>query len=137
MPVEDPLTLRDILAQARVIAVVGHSDKPHRTSYQIGRQLERWGYVVYPVNPTVSRIDGERCYPSLAAVPEAVDIVNVFRRPEHLAGIVEEAIQIGAKTIWTQLGVIDEAAARRAEEAGLTVVMDRCIKIEYQRLLLR
>ncbi len=137
MPVEDPLTLRAILAGTRVIAVVGHSDRPHRTSYQIGRQLKRWGYVVYPVNPMVSTIDGDRCYPSLAAVPEAVDIVNVFRRPEHLAGIVEEAIRIGAKVIWTQLGVVDEAAARRAEEAGLTVVMDRCIKIEYQRLLLR
>ncbi len=138
MPViTDDTQLRELLAKARVIAVVGHSDKPHRTSYQIARYLRRAGYRVIPVNPTVNSIDGEPAYPTLADVPEPIDIVNVFRRSEHLPGIVEAAAAVGAKAVWAQLGVYHEAAARFAEEAGLLLVMDRCIKIEHRRLFNR
>lgn len=134
MPITHDQTLRDILSRARVIAVVGHSDRPERTSYQIGRLLKRLGYTVYPVNPMVAAIDGDPCYPSLDDVPEPIDIVDVFRRSEYLMGVVEDAIRVGAKVVWTQLGVVDAAAAQRAEAAGLQMVMDRCIKVEYYRL---
>jgi predicted CoA-binding protein len=126
--------MRDVLVNAKVIAVVGHSDQPHRTSYQIAQYLRRAGYTVYPVNPTVSTIDGQRSYASLAEVPEPIDIVNVFRRSEYLSGIVDEAIRVGAKAIWAQLGVVDEAARQKALAAGLDVAMDVCIKVEHIRL---
>lgn len=126
--------LRRILGEARVIAVVGHSDSPLRTSYQIGHFLRQVGYTVYPVNPTIERIGDAVCYPSLDAVPEPVDIVNVFRRPQYLAGVVDDAVAIGAKAVWAQLGVVDEQAAMRALEAGLDMVMDRCIKVDYNRV---
>jgi predicted CoA-binding protein len=132
--VESDLILRDILASARVIAVVGHSDKPHRTSYQIARYLRQAGYTVYPVNPAVSEIDGEPSYPSLVHVPEPIDIVNVFRRSEHLLGVVEEAIAVGAKTVWAQLGVYDDEAGQKAQAAGLNIVMDNCIKVTHLRV---
>jgi uncharacterized protein len=127
--------MRELLAHARVIAVVGHSDNIMRTSYQIGFMLRQAGFVVYPVNPNIEKIDGHRCYPNLAAVPEKIDIVDVFRRAEFLDGVVDEAIAVGAKAVWGQFGVIDEAAGEKARAAGLKVVMDRCIKIEYYRLL--
>lgn len=127
--------MRALLAKARVIAVVGYSDKPHRTSYQIAQFLKRAGYRVYPVNPTVETIDGERSYPTLADVPEPIDIVDVFRRSEYLPGVVEDAIAAGAKAVWAQLGVYDADAGRKAEAAGLDVVMDACIKVEYNRLM--
>jgi predicted CoA-binding protein len=127
--------LRRLLSEAQVIAVVGHSEKPHRTSYQIASYLRKVGYTVYPVNPVVERIDGHVSYPSLESVPESIDIVNVFRRSEHLAGIVDEVIAVQAGAIWGQLGVIDEEAAQKAEEAGVRMVMDRCIKMEHLRLL--
>jgi hypothetical protein len=126
--------MRDVLTNARVIAVVGHSDKPERTSYRIAQFLREVGYTIYPVNPTVSEIDGQPSYASLKNVPEPVDIVNVFRRSEYLPEIVDEAIAIKAKTLWTQLGVSDEASGQKALDAGLTVVMDACIKVEYLRL---
>ncbi len=126
---------RDLLAQARVIAVVGHSDNPARTSYQIAQYLRCAGYTVYPVNPMVTAIDGQPSYASLADVPEPIDIVDVFRRSENLPEIVQEAVAAGAKAIWAQLGVYHEAAGRQAAEAGLQVVMDACIKVEHQRLL--
>jgi predicted CoA-binding protein len=131
---------RDVLANARVIAVVGHSDKPERTSYRIAQFLREVGYTIYPVNPmvseidVVSEIDGQPSYASLKDVPEPVDIVNVFRRSEYLPEIVEEAIAIQANTLWTQLGVSDETSAQKALNAGLNVVMDACIKVEYLRL---
>ena len=125
---------REALEAAEVIAVVGHSDKPHRTSYQIASYLRNVGYRVIPVNPTVDQIDGEKSYPSVAAIPEPVDIVDVFRRSEHLPGIVDDAIAADARLIWTQLGVVDEEAVARASEAGLAVVMDRCIKVDHMRL---
>jgi hypothetical protein len=130
----DDKAMRDVLTNAKVIALVGHSDQPHRTSYRIAQYLRRAGYTVYPVNPTVSTIDGQPSYASLTDVPEPIDIVNVFRRPEYLSGIVDEAIRVGAKAIWAQLGVVDEAARQKALAAGLDVAMDVCIKVEHIRL---
>lgn len=135
MPINDPQELRRILENSRVIAVVGHSDKPHRTSYRIAGYLRSVGYRVYAVNPTVTEIDGERCYASLADVPEPIDIVDVFRRSEFLDSVVDDTIAVGAKVVWAQLGVVDAAAARKAEAAGLLVVMDRCIKVDHQALI--
>jgi predicted CoA-binding protein len=126
---------REILQNSKVIAVVGHSDKPHRTSYQIAQTMRGLGYTVYPVNPTVSSIDGEKSYASLAEIPEPIDIVNVFRRSQHLRGVVEEAIVVNAGAVWAQLGVADDGAARIAEEAGIPIVMDTCIKVAYFQLM--
>jgi uncharacterized protein len=125
--------IRDVLTSAKVIAVVGHSDKPNRTSYQIAQFLRKVGYIVYPVNPQVQEIDGQPSYPSLKEVPSRIDIVNVFRRSEYLSEIVTEAIAINANTIWAQLGISDEVAAQKALDARMNVVMDACIKIEYLR----
>ena len=133
--VYDDTTQRSILSAAKVIAVVGYSDDPSRTSYQIGRFLKNAGYTVYAVNPTVANIDGEKAYASLADVPEPIDIVNVFRRSEFLSGVVDAAIEVGAKVVWAQLGVFDPEAARKGEEAGITVIMNNCIKVAHHRLL--
>jgi uncharacterized protein len=127
--------LHDLLATARTIAVVGHSERPTRPSYQIAHFLRRMGYQIYPVNPAVTSIDGQTCYASLREVPVPIDIVNVFRRSEHLPEVVEEAIAVGAKAVWAQLGISHPLAAQRAEAAGLLLVMDACIKIERNRLL--
>lgn len=126
--------MRDVLATAKTIALVGHSDKPNRTSYQIADYLRAVGYTVYAVNPTVDTIDGQASYASLADVPVPIDIVNVFRRSEYLGDIVQDAIAVGAKSVWGQLGVEDETARQAALEAGLDVAMDRCIKVEHRRL---
>ena len=131
----DDAAIKDLLTGAKVIAVVGHSDKPHRTSYKIAKYLRAIGYTVYPVNPTVDTIDGEISYPSIADVPEPIDIVNVFRQSKHVVGIADEVIDAGVPVMWTQLGVVDEAAAARAAEAGVHIVMNRCIKIEHSRLI--
>ncbi|MBW4555275.1 MAG: CoA-binding protein [Trichormus sp. ATA11-4-KO1] len=131
---EDDNAMRDVLTQAKTIAVVGHSDKSDRTSYQIAQFLRSAGYTVYPVNPLVKVIDNQRCYANLSEITQAVDIVNIFRRSEYLPEIVEAAIAINAKTLWTQLGIVDSASAQTALDAGLNVVMDACIKIEYLRL---
>jgi predicted CoA-binding protein len=135
MPTNNDKELKELLSSARVIAVVGHSDKPHRTSYEIAQYLRRAGYTVYPVNPILDEIDGQKCYASLSEVPESIDIVDVFRRSEYLPGVVEEAIVAGAKAVWAQLGVHDSQAAERAEQAGLKMVMDRCIKVDHARLM--
>ena len=127
--------LKQLLAQAKTIAVVGHSDKPNRTSYQIAAYLRQAGYTVYPVNPTVTTIDGEPSYTSLADLPTTPDIVNVFRRPEHLADVVREATAINAPAVWAQLGVVSEDAVDIAAMQNLPLVMDRCIKVEHYRLL--
>ncbi len=119
-----------ILAMKRV-AVVGLSSDPRRPSNDIGRYLQRHGYEVIPVNPNETDVLGERAYTSLSDIPEPPDVVDVFRRPEYVGPIVDEAIKVGAKAIWLQLGVIDEDAARKARQAGLLVVMDRCIKVEH------
>jgi uncharacterized protein len=130
----DDTKMQEVLENARVIAVVGHSANPERASYRVAQYLRDAGYTVYPVNPTVEMIDGEKSYPSLSDVPEHVDIVDVFRRPEYVADIVNQALSIGAGTVWTQLGIVDEKARDRALEAGLNVAMDRCIKVEHGRL---
>ncbi|MBF2077722.1 MAG: CoA-binding protein [Synechococcales cyanobacterium T60_A2020_003] len=130
----DDATLRTLLRQTRTIALVGHSHKPHRASYQIAAFLRDAGYRVYPVNPVLSTIDGELCYPTLNAIPDSIDLVNVFRRSEFLPEIAEAAIAIGAKMFWAQLGIQDDATAQRLTAAGITPIMDRCIKIEYLRL---
>ncbi len=126
---------RNILTNSQVIAVVGHSEKPERTSYQIAQFLREVGYTVYAVNPMVKEIDGQPSYSALQDIPEPVDIVNVFRSSEYLPEIVEAAIAIHAKTIWTQLGVQDWHSANKALDAGLNMAMDVCIKVEYLRLL--
>ena len=131
---EDDNVMRDVLTNAKVIAVVGHSDKPERTSYRIAQFLQEIGYNVYPVNPLVNEIDGQPSYSSLKDVPEPVDIVNVFRRSEYLSAIVDEAIAVNARTVWAQLGVYEQQSAQKALEAGLNIVMDTCIKVEYLRL---
>ena len=126
--------IREILQNPRTIAVVGCSPKEHRDSNAIARLLMRRGHRVIPVNPGHREILGVPCYPNLRAIPEKVDMVDVFRRSEYIAAIAEDAIAIGANILWTQLGIQDEAAAARAQEAGITVIMDRCPAIEYRRM---
>ena len=127
-------TIREILASPKRIAVVGCSPDPRRDSHQIARLLIDSGHDVVPVNPGADAILGRPCYPTLADVPGEVDMVDVFRRSEHVAEIVEQAIAKQAKIVWTQLGIGDDAAAAVAEAAGLTVVMNRCVATEYRRL---
>jgi predicted CoA-binding protein len=128
--------LRDILENVRTIAVVGASPRRERPSHRVMAYLQRRGYRTIPVNPNAAdgAINGERCYASLAEVPEAIDMVDVFRRTEVAGGVVDEAIAKGAKVVWMQLGVRDDAAAARAKAAGLKVVMNRCPAIEIPRL---
>lgn len=126
--------IAEILEAAHVIAVVGLSSKRYRPSYGVTEYMQRAGYRIVPVNPQETEVLGEKCYPDLDAVPEAIDIVDIFRRSEHVPEIVEAAIRKGAKAIWMQEEVVHEDAARRAAEAGLDVVMDRCILKEHRRL---
>ncbi len=130
------MEIREILSRARTIAVVGLSAKPWRTSHTVAAYLQKRGYRVIPVNPKEAgkTILGEKVYPDLPSIPEPVDIVNVFRRPEEVMPHVEESIRIGAPVLWLQVGVTNEEAARRAREAGLTVIMDRCIMVDHQSL---
>src|SRR3954447_9177193 len=118
----------------RTIAVVGISGKRYRPSYGVAEYMQRAGYRIIPVNPLEQQVLGETSYPDLEAIPEAVDIVDIFRRSKFVPEIVEAAIRKGAKVIWMQEGVVHAAAARRATEAGLTVVMDRCILKDHRRL---
>lgn len=126
--------IREILSQPRRIAVVGCSPDPGRDSHRIAQLLVEKGHTVVPVNPRATTILGQPCYSSLHAIPGAIDVVDIFRRADEAGAVVDEAIAAGARIVWMQLGVIDEAAARRAHAAGLTVVMDRCPAIEYRRL---
>ena len=132
----DPATVAAVLKGYRVWAVVGCSPDPFRDSHRIAALLQSRGYRIIPVNPAVDEVLGERSYPSLRDIPaaEGVEVVDVFRRSELAGAHVDEAIEIGAKAVWLQLGVIDEAAAGRARAAGLQVVMDRCPAIELPRL---
>lgn len=123
-----------ILRAARTVAVVGLSPNPARPSHRVARYLQGRGYRIVPVNPTVETVLGERSYPSLAAIPEPVDVVDVFRRSEEVPPVVDEAVRIGAKALWMQEGVVHEAAAAKARAAGLAVVMDRCMLKEHSRL---
>lgn len=130
---QDPLTIQRMLLHAKTIAIVGLSPNPLRASYFVGFYLQRHGYRIVPVNPRETEILGEKSYASLRDVPVPVDIVNVFRAPDALPGIAEEAVAIGAKCLWCQFGVINEQGARIAADGGLAVVMDRCIKVEHAR----
>ena len=127
--------IASILRSHRTIAVVGLSPKPDRPSHQVARYLLAAGYTVIPVNPGQDRILGQPCYPRLSAIPQPVEVVNIFRRSAEVPPIVEEAIAIGAKVIWMQEGIIHQAAARQARQAGLTVIMDRCLKTDHTTLL--
>ncbi|HEV2100312.1 MAG TPA: CoA-binding protein [Stellaceae bacterium] len=131
--------LRDILSEARTIAVVGCSPRRGRPRHGVMAYLQRHGYRAIPVNPNAAGevIHGEKCYAALADIPEPVDMVDIFRRSELAGAAVDQAIAIGAKIVWMQLGVRDDAAAARAEAAGLKVVMNRCPAIEIPRLGLR
>lgn len=131
---DQPDTIKQLLTDAQVIAVVGMSDDTRRASYQIGMFLKQAGYTVYPVNPTLHQIGDLAVYHSLADVPGPIDIVNVFRRSEYLDGVVEDAIEVGAKSVWAQLGVHDDGAIARAIAADLPIITDHCIKVDYWRL---
>lgn len=126
--------LKALFENVRTIAVVGCSPKPERPGHYVAKYLQDLGYRIIPVNPGQTEILGEKCYASLRDIPEKVDMVDCFRRAEEIPPIVEDAIAIGAKTIWMQLGIINEEAAAVANAAGLDVVMNRCPKIDYPRL---
>lgn len=132
--IDDVAGLRRILMQNRTIAVVGLSANWHRPSYFAAKYMLEHGYTVIPVNPAYREVLGQKCYASLREVPQPVDIVDCFRRAEDIPAIADEAIAVGAKVLWLQLGVINREAVRKAEAAGLDVVMDRCVKIEHARL---
>lgn len=128
--------IKEILEQAGNIAVVGLSDKSDRTSYMVAAAMQQKGYRIIPVNPSVQgEILGEKVYASLSDIPEPIDIVNVFRRSEHTPEVAREAVQIGAKVLWLQQGIVSEEAGSIAAEGGLIVIMDRCIKVEDSILL--
>jgi predicted CoA-binding protein len=127
-------SISEVLRTCHTIAVVGLSGRRFRPSYGVAEYMQKAGYRIIPVNPQESEVLGEKCYPDLESVPEDVDIVDIFRRSEFVPEIVEAAIRKGAKVIWMQEGVIHEDAARRAQAAGLTVIMDRCILKDHRRL---
>jgi len=139
MPLTNAEDIAGLLQSARTIAVVGASDNPARASFGVMKFLQDQGYRVIPVNPRITgeHVHGEYVWRELSQIGEPIDIVDIFRRSEEVGPIVDQAIAVGAKAIWMQLGVIDEAAAARAEAAGLRVVMDKCPKIEFARLGLR
>jgi uncharacterized protein len=130
---QDPLAIQRVLHNAKTIAVVGLSPNELRASYFVGYYLRRHGYTVIPVNPREPEILGERCYPRLVDVPVPIDVVNVFRAPDALPAIAEEAVKVGAGCLWCQFGVVNAEGARIAEAGGVTVVMDRCLKVEHAR----
>ncbi len=127
--------IRRLLSEATTIAVVGLSPNPTRDSHRIALFLQRAGCRIVPVNPAVTTLLGERSWPDLDRVPERIDIVDIFRRPEHVPAIVEAAIRKGVRAVWMQPGTAEDAAALRASEAGLEVVVDRCILVEHRHLL--
>lgn len=127
--------IRACLARAQTIAVVGLSPRPDRPSHRIARRLQQWGYRVIPVRPAVSAVLGEKAYARLGDVPQRIDLVDVFRAADQVGAIVEQCIALGIPAIWIQQGIVNEAAAARAQEAGLFVVMDRCISVDYRRLM--
>lgn len=125
--------ITELLEKARTIAVVGLSDKPHRDSYRVAAYLQDAGYRIIPVNPRCQSILGERCYPDLASIPDPIDIVDVFRRGEETPEVARAAAAVGAGAVWLQLGISNETTRQIAEEAGMPLVMDRCILIEHRR----
>ena len=132
----DTREIRDLLSHARTVAVVGLSDREYRTSHAIANALQGFGYRIFPVNPNLSgQVLGEEPYATVEDIPEQVDIVDVFRHREKVMPVAEDAVASGAKVLWMQSGVVNEEAAAYAREHGLTVVMDRCIKVDYARLV--
>lgn len=127
--------MKDILLSAKTIASVGLSSNQEKESYWIVLYLKEQGYRIIPVNPTADEILGEKAYPDLESVPEKVDVVQVFRRPEDVPPVVDSAIKIGAKVVWMQEGIVHEEAAQKAREAGLQVVMDACMRMTHRRLI--
>ena len=136
MPLNSDADIRELLAETRTIAMVGASDRPDRPSYGVMRFLQGWGYRVFPVNPQITgeRVHGEFVWRDLSQIGEPIDMVDIFRRPMAAGEAVDEAIAAGARSVWLQIGVINEEAAARAEAAGLKVVMNRCPKIDIPRL---
>ena len=128
------MDIKEILENSKTIAVVGLSDNPERDSYSVAEYLLNHGYTIIPVNPKIKQWKGIRAYASLMEIPGEIDIVDIFRRSEFVPEIVDEAIEKNAKTVWMQLGVINEDAAEKAKKAGLNVVMDKCMRIEHSRL---
>ena len=128
-------TVQDILEKSRVIAVVGLSPKPHRDSHEVAKYLQKNGYRIIPVYPRADSILGEKVYPDLTSIPDEVDVVDIFRKSEDVPPVVDEAIEIGAKVVWMQLGIVHEEAAAKALDAGLGVVMDRCMLVEHRNLV--
>jgi predicted CoA-binding protein len=133
--VDDIAGIRRILTQARVIAVVGLSANWYRPSYFAAKYMQEHGYRVVPVNPGYATVLGETCYPDIAAIPGNVDIVDCFRKPHEMPALAREAAAKGARVLWMQLGIRSDDAARIASDAGLEVVMDRCVKIEHARIM--
>ena len=127
--------MKEILLSAKTIASVGLSSNQEKESYWIVSYLKEQGYRIIPVNPTATEILGETVYPNLSAIPDKVDVVQVFRKPEDVPPVVEEAIKIGAKVVWMQEGIVNEEAAQKAREAGLQVVMDACMRATHRRLI--
>ncbi|MFC2946910.1 CoA-binding protein [Virgibacillus sediminis] len=127
--------LTEILSKSKTIAVVGLSDNPSRTSYQIAKIMQEQGYRIIPVNPTVETVLGEKAYPSLKDVEEPIDIINVFRRPEHLPAVAEDAAETDCRIFWAQQGIINEEAYHYLKERDFTVIMDLCIKVVHAVLL--
>lgn len=132
--IDDVDGLRRVLAEDTVIAVVGLSANWYRPSYFAAKYMQERGYKVIPVNPAYQEVLGQKCYPSLLDIPVKVDMVDCFRKAEDIPPLVDDAIAMGARTLWLQLGVVNPEAAARAEAAGMRVVMDRCVKIEFARL---
>ncbi len=124
-----------LLENSRTIAVVGISHKEERDSHRVAKYLKNHGYRIIPVNPKYKEVLGEPCYPDLKAVPDHIDIVDIFRNVDAIPGIVDEAIDVGADSVWMQLGLAHDGAAEKACNAGLSVIMDRCIKVEHSRLI--
>lgn len=135
MPIEDQDTIERILRNSKTVAVVGASPKPWRDSGSIAQYLMHKGYDVYPVNPAYETVFGKKCYKDLKSIPVEIDIVDVFRNSDVAEEIIAEAIAVKAKTVWLQLGVVNEKAATKAEQAGLQVIMDHCIAVEHSRLI--
>jgi len=133
--VDSDQTLKEILLSTKTIASVGMSSNPGKASFGVGAYLMDQGYQVFPVNPTTDEILGEKAYPDLESIPENIDVVQVFRRPEDVPSVVEAAIKVGAKVVWMQLEIVNEEAAQTAREAGLQVVMDHCMRVEHMRLI--
>ena len=130
-----PEEIGEILRKYRTIAVVGLSADVSRPSYQVARYLQNHGYRIVPVNPSCAEILGEKCYPSLKEIPFPVEVVDIFRKVDAVPAIVAEAVEVGAKAVWLQLGLVEPQSAQKAREAGLQVVMDRCMKIEHEQRL--